>query len=460
MDTHFDLIVIGGGPGGYEAALHAAKLGLRTALIEKDTLGGTCLNRGCVPTKAMLHAAGLYAGLREAQRWGISVQGEAVDFAAMQARKNEIVTTLRGGIARLLKSAGVAVLAGEGCLLDAHTVRVCGPEGEQRLQARYVLLATGSVPGTLPLPGADLPGVWNSDRLLTAERIPASLVIVGGGVIGVEFASVFAALGSRVTVIEAADRLLPGMDREIAQNLTMIFKKRGVALHTGASVQRFEPTEAGVRCVYVEKEAQVDVEGETVLVCVGRKPFVGQTLAVGCGLVAERGAVRVDARGRTGLEGVWAIGDVTGGIQLAHYATAQGIVAVEDMAGVPPSIRIDVVPSCVYTDPEIACVGITADQAKEMYPGRAVRSGKCVLGGNARTMIAGAERSFIKVVADADSGVLLGAQLMCERASDLIGEFATAITHEMTVTQLHEVLRAHPTFYEAARDALSTVVKA
>ncbi len=459
----YDLIVVGGGPGGYEAALHAAKLGLRTALVEKRELGGTCLNRGCVPTKALLHGAEVYRAAQEAERWGVRTGEVAVDFAVMQAKKREIVSGLREGIGAKLRAAKVDVLTGTGCLLEAGAVRVADGESTTVLRGKAVLLATGAVPAALPLPGADLPGVWNSDALLEAERLPASLLIVGGGVIGVEFASAFAALGTRVTVIEARDRLLPEMDREIGQSLALLLKKRGVTVHLSASVAEFTECDAagmpGVRCAFTERGAQEHsfLDAEAALVCVGRKPFSDGLLAEGCGLAAERGAIRVDAKGRTALPGVWAIGDVTGGIQLAHYATAQGIAAAEDIAGRTAEMKLDVVPGCVYTDPEIACVGLTADAAKA--EGREVRTGKCVLGGNARTQIAGTDRSFIKLVADKESGVLLGAQLMCARASDMIGEFVTAIAQGLTLAQLQEGMRAHPTFYEAAGEAIEAAMR-
>ena len=455
--TQYDLIIIGGGPGGYEAALRAAKLGLSTALVERAQLGGTCLNRGCVPTKALLHAAGVYRGMAEAACWG--VQAEAtLDFACMQARKDAVVTDLREGIGKQLAAARVTVLTGQGSLLAAGRVQVSGAQGTQVLCAPHVLLATGAAPVRLPLPGAELPAVCDSDALLGAQDIPGRLVIVGGGVIGVEFASLFAALGAEVTVLEAADRLLPGMDRELAQNLSMILKKRGVQVHTAAAVQRFEALDVpGARCVYEAKGAQACVEADRVLVCVGRRPCAEAVLAEGCGLTAVRGAVQTDAQGRTALPGVWAIGDLTGGIQLAHVATAQGIAAVEAMAGVPPTVRLDCVPSCVYTDPEIACVGWTADQAKAA--GRAVLTGKCVLGGNARTRIAGAERSFMKLVADADTHALLGAQLMCERASDIVGELALAVACGLTLEDMRAPVRAHPTFEEAVRAAVDSALE-
>jgi dihydrolipoamide dehydrogenase len=458
--TELDVIVVGGGPGGYEAALHAAGLGLRTALVEKRELGGACLNRGCVPTKALLHAAELYAGLSEAERWGLRADGAALDFAAAQAHRREIVADLRDGVAGLLRKAGVAVFAGTGQLLDARTVRVTGPAAEPTtlLAAVGVLLATGAAPAALPLPGADLPAVLDSDALLEAETLPASLLIIGGGVIGVEFAGIFAGLGTAVTLLEARDRLLPDMDREIGQNLAMILKKRGVRVHTTTAVRGFAASEGpGVRCIFEDKTGEAVAEAEAALVCVGRRPSTEGLLAVGCGLEAERGRIPVGARGRTALSGVWAAGDLTGGVQLAHYATAQAVVAVDDMAGRAPSRRLDVVPACVYTDPEIACVGLTADEAKAAN--RVARAGKCVLGGNARTRIAGAGRSFIKLVADADTGALLGAQLMCGRASDIVGMFALAVAQGLTLAQVREVMCAHPTFYEAAGEALDAATR-
>ncbi|MDR3050633.1 MAG: dihydrolipoyl dehydrogenase [Oscillospiraceae bacterium] len=459
MSAAYDLIVIGGGPGGSVAALRAAKLGMRTALLERAQLGGTCLNRGCVPTKALLHAAELAAQLRRTARWGIHVESMTIDRAQMLAAQQETVTRLRDGLIRMLAAAKVDVLAGTGTLLPGPAVSLAGSDGSQVLPARHVLLATGSVPVRLPLPGADLPRVLSSDDLLTTGETLQSLLIVGGGVIGVEFASLYADLGAAVTLIEVADRLLPTMDRELSQSAAMLLKKHGVCLRLGATVQRFAPEGEGILCGFTEKGESSQAVADATLVCVGRRPYTEALIGPGCPpeVQNQRGAIPVDDRGRTAMPGVWACGDVTGGVQLAHYASAQGIAAVEDMAGVTPTINLQVVPSCVYTEPEIASVGMTADDARAA--GRAVRTGKQVLGGNARTLIQDVDRAFIKVVADADTGALLGAQLMCPRASDLVAELALAITQRLTLAQLAGVMRAHPTFGEAVGEAIEAALR-
>jgi len=465
MKTQYDVIVIGGGPGGYEPALHAAKLGLRTALIEKDTLGGTCLNRGCVPTKALLHAAELKRNTQAAASWGIGIHHTTLDFTALQSRVREVILYLRSGIAKQLNALNVEVISGTGQLINANTIRVTEASGTRELAAvRGILLAPGAKPATLQVPGALLPGVLDSDALLEAEHLPEALLIVGGGVIGAEFAAAFSGLGASVTLLEAQERLLPDMDRDIGLNLAAILKKRDVKVHVSATVQAFKGLNSkkprGIRCEYIPNNAEETAEiiADAALVCVGRRPCADEVLTPGCGLAAEHNAIPVDGRGRTALPGVWAAGDITGGVQLAHYAAAQGIVAVDDIAGLQPSMLLDTVPYCVYTDPEIACVGITVEQAKKQN--RQIHAGRCVLGGNARTLIADAERSFIKLVADAENEALLGAQLMCPRASDMIGQFSDAIAHGITLTELRQVMRAHPTFYEAAEGAIDSAIGA
>lgn len=447
----YDLVVIGGGPGGYVAAIRASQLGMKTALVEKRELGGTCLNRGCIPTKTLMHAANQY---RESADWtdlGLQLEGRRYDFAGLHQRKNAVIGQLRDGIAQLLKANKVDVYQAAGQIVDGNTVKA----GEETLTAGHILIAAGSVPAVPPISGADLPGVVTSDGLLEQQGVDCQrLLIIGGGVIGVEMASIYNALGKQVTIVEAAERILPPMDREISQNLSMILKKRGVEIYTGATVSAIQKTDNGLQCCFTYKKEEKTAEADVVLISVGRRPCTAGLFAEGFAVAqTERGFVEVDGQFRTSVPTISAIGDVIGRIQLAHAAEAQGIAAVEYMQGLEQaSVNYELVPSCVYTAPEIASVGMTADEAKKA--GRDVVTGKYIMNGNAKTIIEQQERGFIKVVFDKETGVLLGAQLMCARATDFISELVTAVSLGLTREQLARTMRPHPTFCEGITEAV------
>ena len=451
MADRYDLIVIGAGPGGYEAAIEAAKSGMKTALIERRELGGTCLNRGCIPTKTLLHTSELYREVSGACAVGLETENLRCNMAQLQARKNAVVEQLRGGIASLMKANKVTVVQGSASIVDSGRVRVEPDRTE--LETEHILIATGSTPAVPPIPGADLPGVVTSDELLDCDKLPQSLVIIGGGVIGMEFASVFSALGCRVTVVEALERILANMDKEISQNLKMIMKKRGVDIHAAAMVQEIAADpEGGLICSYTEKDKPAQAQGDLVLIATGRRActeglFAADASEAVKSMAMDRGRIQVNGCFETSVPGIYAIGDVTGGIQLAHAATAQGRNAVAAMAGKEPSIDLSVIPGCVYTDPEIGCAGITADEAKAA--GLEVISRKYVMGANGKSILSGQERGFIKVVAAADTHRILGAQMMCARATDMISQFSAAIVNGLTLEDLARVVFPHPTFSEA-----------
>lgn len=444
----WDLIVIGGGPGGYTAAIRAAQLGLRTALVERDAVGGTCLNRGCIPTKALIHAAERYEEMRECETFGLGAEGVSFDYPAMCERRDHVVGQLREGVERLLKGNKVERITGTARLLGPGRVQV----GEEVLEGTNILIAAGSRPALPPVPGLDLPGVLTSDDLLTGAAFYRRLAIIGGGVIGMEFAGLYQALGAEVTVLEALDRILPTLDWELSQNLSMLMKKKGVRLCAGARVERVERGPDGLVCTYTVKDRTETVTADAVLVATGRRANTDGLCAPEVDLGLERGAIPVDDRFQTCVPGIYAIGDaVKGSIQLAHAAAAQGINAVSILAGKEPPIDLSVVPSCVYVRPEMASVGRTEAQCKEA--GIPVKTAKYLTGSNGRSLIAGAGRGFIKVVYDGESGAVLGAQLLCERATDLVGEFASAVSRGETLEDMARVIRAHPTFAEAVGEA-------
>lgn len=448
----FDLVVIGAGPGGYETALAAARSMMRVALVEKDELGGTCLNRGCIPTKSLLHTAELLQAFRQSSIFGIEHSEAVCNFAALHERKNHVVQQLRDGIAQQMKQKKVTVLKGTGTILDEHTVRVRGEE-ETLLKTERILIATGSKPAIPPIPGIGLPHVETSDTLLEKTNgIYPRLLIIGGGVIGVEFASVFSALGSEVTIVEAMPRLVGNMDKEIGQSLKMLLKKREIQVFCDAQVQEIREEGAGLRCYCHQGEQQLELVADGILVCVGRKPFTEDLFEGDLRVEEDRGRILVDGHFQTSCPCIYAIGDVTGGMMLAHAATAQGSCALAHMLGRMPPVSLTI-PACIYTDPEIAAVGLTLEEARSS--GLQADSHKYPMSANGKSVLSQQERGFIKVVYEKESHRLLGAHLMCARASDLISEMTQALVRESTLEELVSVIRPHPTFSEGITEAVN-----
>ena len=445
----FDVAVIGGGPGGYVAAIRAAKLGKKTVLIEKDKLGGTCLNRGCIPTKALLHSAEVYDEVLKAASLGITVGEVSYDYAKIAARKEKVVTRLRGGIGALLKANGVTVINACASLIDAHTISA----GDQKIEADQIILASGSFPAKVPIPGSDKAGVMDSDGVLALTKCPESAVIVGGGVIGMEFASLFNSLGKKVTVIEMLPNILgPTMDPEISKSMMKILGKRGIDIQINAKVLEIKD---GLTVVYEKDGKQSEAKGEIVVIAVGRRPDTAKLNLDAVGVATERGFVKVDDNLRTTVPNIFAIGDITGKIQLAHVASAQGIVAAHNAAGENRMMHYNIVPSCIYTNPEISSVGLNETQAREK--GLDVKVGSFAIGGNGRCMVMEASDGFAKLVTDAKTGEILGGQIMAPRATDMIAEIAAAMRAEATVEELSDTIHPHPTVSEIVMEAAHDV---
>lgn len=445
----YDLIVIGAGPGGYVAAIKAAQLGKTVAVVEKDKVGGTCLNRGCIPTKALMHTADLIEEIKKAEEIGIRTEGVSVDFAKMHERKREVVDKLVGGVESLFSANGIDLYRGTAFVAGNHAVLT----GDETLEGKNILLATGSVPARPPIPGLDLPGVVTSDDLLEGEGLETdSLVIIGGGVIGVEIASVYHALGADVTIIEAMDRILPLMDKEISQNLNMILKRRGIKIFTGAMVESVEEKD-GLTVHFTAKEKAQEVCAKNVLVSIGRRANTQGLIADQLDLKLERGYVPVDEHYRTCEEGIYAIGDIVkGGIQLAHAASAEGINAVCHMFGEAEEKELSLIPSCIYTSPEIGSVGITEAQAKEA--GIPVIVGKSTTNANGKSLISSADRGFVRLIFHAETKVLLGVQIMCLRATDMLGVLTETVANGLTLEDMAKAVWPHPTFSEAIGEAI------
>ena len=456
--SDYQLIVIGAGPGGYTAALRAAKLGLHTAIVERREVGGTCLNRGCIPTKTLLHASQVYSDAAEGARMGVHAGNISYDMGEIFAYKRSVSDKLRQGIHALLKGAKVDVVEGTAQITAPGEVTVTAPDGAAvQYTAERILAATGSVNVRPPIPGLELPGVMTSDELLEGTDKPyESLVIIGGGVIGVEFATFYSNLGCRVTLVEGMANLLPMMDRELGQNLAQILKKKGVEVLTSAMVQSLEPAEGGL-CVHLrQKDKDVAVTGEKVLCAIGRRAYFDGLFAPEMMPSLNGKRLLVDENYQTSIPGVYAIGDASSAVQLAHVAAAQGTDCVERMCGSKGTTDLRVIPSCIYSAPEIAVVGLTEAEAKEQ--GIPAVSGKCTLFSNARTIIEDPGRCFMKLVGRTDTREVIGAQLMCQHASDMISQISTAMVNHLTAEQLLSVMRPHPSFEEAMAEAVENLI--
>ncbi|MDO4178381.1 MAG: dihydrolipoyl dehydrogenase [Phascolarctobacterium sp.] len=456
--SEFDVVVIGGGPGGYVCAAECAKLGKKTALIEKSDLGGTCLNRGCIPTKSLLHAAELYSEISRGEEFGVQAENIFIDFAKLKDKKNDVIVTLRSGVEAMLKAAKVSVIKGEGFVLESGKVLVKALDGsEATISCNDIVVATGSVPARPPIPGLELPGVMTSDDIL--ENVPAlkSIVIIGGGVIGLEFATLYSELGAKVTVIEGLPKILATMDKDISQSLTVQMKKHGLEIVTDALVGKVEQADDGLRCIYAVKGEVKEAVGEAVLVAVGRRVELNKVFAEGFMPECERGRAVVNEQMLSSIPHVYVIGDAAAGYpQLAHAASAQGVVAACAIAGAVSKINLNLVPGCVYTSPEIASVGLTEAEAKEQ--GISIHVGKVPTTANGKSILTNQERGFVKVLAD-DSGKIVGAQLFSARATDMVGEFALAINSGMNEVDALSIIRPHPTFEEMLGEALAVCVQ-
>ncbi len=446
----FDIAVIGGGPGGYTAAAKAAKAGKSVVLFEERELGGTCLNRGCIPTKALLRSAEAYHKARNSADLGVSARGVELDESVMHERKDQVVQTLRAGVNSLMVKSGVTVVHERAMVAGPHTVQTPW----QDYEVGSIIVATGSVPAIPPIEGIRIPGVYTSDDLLSSDAPSlSSIVIVGGGVIGLEFASMYSAIGVQVFIVEAAERILPTFDKEVSQRMATALKKRGVEINVRCRVTSFSGTPGQMEVSFQDKKGSEQVlRAEGVLVAVGRTPSTKGLFAEGAEPHMERGAIVVDELGRTSIPGVYAIGDVRHhGIQLAHVAAAQAENVVSTILGKEPEVDESLVPGCVYTFPEIAQVGMTEAQAKDA--GIEVVRAKALASANGKCLIEGVDVGMAKLVAEKGTGRILGAQLVCPHATDMIAELALAIKGKLCAADLVSAIHPHPTVSEMVRDA-------
>ncbi|MCF0220296.1 MAG: dihydrolipoyl dehydrogenase [Muribaculaceae bacterium] len=429
----FDLIIIGCGPGGYPAAAAAASDGLNVAIVERDELGGTCLNRGCIPTKCLCRTADVMLTAREAAHFGIVAPNPTVDYPAAVERKNNVINDLRQGVESVLQN--VTIIRGEARFCDHNLIEV----NLEHYTAPKFIVATGARPAMLPIEGAEM--ALTSDEILAMTELPASLVVIGGGVIGLEFASIFNALGVAVTVVEYCPEILPNFDAEVAKRLRMALKRRGIEFNLGAAVKAIRP---GGTVVFDQKGKEKEVQGEQVLMAVGRRAVVPEGLD--CEL--NRGAIKVNPETfETSIPGIYAIGDVNGLCQLAHAATAQGLRVVGRDVDLAP------VPAAVFTFPEAATVGITEDAARAQ--GYDLRIGKSTFRSNGKALAMGETDGMVKVVIDNATDLILGASIVGPHAADLIHELSTAMAAGITARRVAAAVHAHPTLAEVLPAALA-----
>jgi dihydrolipoyl dehydrogenase len=438
----FDLVVVGGGVGGYPAAINGARLGAKVAIVEQGAWGGTCLNLGCIPTKALIHGVEVLKTVREAATFGVKVpDGVELDWGALQERKQKIVGGLTNGVQTLLKANGIEMVTGRGRLVEAGRVAVDGRD----LSARAVVLAPGSAPARPPFPGAEL-GL-TSDDVLAIDHVPASLVVIGGGVVGMEFASLFNLLGTQVTVVEMLDQLVTPVDPTIASRFQQLLQRRGIKFHLSTTVEAVEGSDGAFRVRFGGET----VEAETVLVATGRRPTTSDMGLEEAGVKLERGAIAVDDNLQTSVAGVYGVGDATMISMLAHTATYQGeLAAVNALGEKRLTADYSAIPSCIYTDPEIAFVGLSEAAAKAA--GDQVRTGTFPFTALGRAQILGDTTGQVKLVADKD-GYLLGATIMGPRATDLIAELTLALNQGLTAAEVAHTVHAHPTLPEAVMEA-------
>ncbi len=445
----YDLAVIGAGPGGYTAALKAVSLGLSVALIEKEQTGGTCLNRGCIPTKALLHTAQLYKNMKNAYNLGIITQGLSYDAVKMHERADSVVFNIRTNLEALLKRAGIHCIKGNARIKSEGLVVI---NDTDTLECSYILIASGS---KVSIPRAE--GIedcaFTSDDILTGKAdVPADfndVVIVGGGVIGCEMAEIYSSLCKKVTILEFQNRILSTQDREISQTLSASFRKRGIDVITGAALTRCRKENGRIICDYVSGDSMHSVECDLLISAAGRRANTDGIFEPGF-IETVGSAIVTDASHRTSRSGIYAVGDaVHGAVQLAHYAAACGKNTACIIAGIPPVIDESVVPCCIYTDPEIACVGMSKDEAAEKEI--AVNVKKYPISANGKASIETDERGFVKLITDSN-GIIKGAQLVCPRASDMISELAVAISRKMHFSDIAGVIHPHPTVAESIAD--------
>lgn len=448
------IAIIGGGPAGYVSAIRASHLGAEVTLVEKDLVGGTCVNRGCIPTKSLISSVNIYNAVRNSHEFGISVSKVRADFPQMMRRKERMILETREGILKLLDANKVILKHGCATLSGPNEGTIKSEGGSEKFSADHIILATGSRPKRLSNLDYDDPCILTTDDALELERVPESMIVLGGGAVGVEFACIFAGLGVKVFIMEMEDQLIPGEDRRIARFLLQELDEMGIEALLGSTMENAATSGSnGIRVLAGDGN---EIAAERLLVCIGREPFTEGLGIEGLDLkMSEKGVIQVDERMCTSVEGVYAVGDINGKAMLAHAASAQGITAVENALGTGFAADYSAIPRCTYSNPEVASVGLSRDQARSM--GKMARIGKALFGGNGKALVMGNGRGLAQIVAEEGTGKILGAQIIGPRASEMIAELAVAVRNELTAEDLGETMHPHPALgeivQEAARDA-------
>lgn len=453
--ARYDVVIIGSGPGGEVAALRAVQLGLKTAVVEKEQVGGVCLNVGCIPTKALLHCADLLEETREGKKFGVITGAVSFDLKGAMGHKDRVVKTMRGGLEGLFKNKQIDLHRGFGRVVAANQVAVKGADGaETTLDTRTIIIAVGSAPRSLPFAPIDEQRIVSSTGALSLPEVPRHLAIIGAGAIGCEFASMYRAFGAQVTLIEMLPRVVPAEDEEISAELDKTFRKRGIKIYTGAKTKSVDKREDGLTITLDDASGnEISLDADYLLVGAGRSP-----LSKGIGLeelgvqMDQRGYIITDGMMQTNVPGIYAIGDVIPTPWLAHVASAEGVIAVEHIAGQHPHpINYNHIPGCTYCSPEIASVGLTEAQANEQ--GYTVKVGKFPFAAVGKATVLGQRNGFVKIVAEEQYGEILGFHMIGPRVTELIAEGGLALSHEATVESLLATIHAHPTLYEAIHEA-------
>ncbi len=453
-DIDIDITIIGAGPGGYVAAIKAAQLGAKVALIEKENIGGTCLNWGCIPTKAFVRSASVFKDLKEADSYGLSAENVSVDINNVVNRKNEIVAQLVGGIEFLIEKNNISLFRGHAELIDSNTVFVKHGNKETTIHTKDMILATGSKSSTVPIKGVDSENVITSNEILNIKSMPKSLVIIGGGVIGMEFAFIFKNLGVDVTVVEFANSILEALDDDISSEIASVAEEKGIKVYSSSKVTEILDTENKEKIVVFSKDEKKHyVTGDKVLLAVGRQPNMDGLDLQKLGIdLNDRGrGIKVNEKMQTNIPNIYAIGDVTNIIQLAHVASHQGIVAVENILGHDATMNYDVVPSAVFTDPEIGVVGLSEKEAKKQNI--KISTGVFPFEANGKALTLGESRGFAKIIKDKNTNKILGASIVGPHATDLIHELALAVKNGLKDVDIIETIHAHPTTSESIHEA-------
>ena len=448
------VVVIGAGPGGYVAAIRLAQLGAEVILIEKDKLGGTCLNVGCIPTKVLLHCAEVVTNLGEAQELGVKVDSSSINWDKVQEKRKKISSQLVMGVGSLVKANKIKLIEGSASFVDKHTLNIVKKDKtEEKLTFDKLIIASGSVPAIPPIPGVkECPACIDSTAALELDKVPKSMLVIGGGVIGIEMATAYSAFGTKVTIVEALPKILPLMDGELSKMLKKSMQEKNIEILTGTKVLSVETTALGAKVNVEMDQGNKSFEAEKVLVAVGRRTYTESLDLAAAGIANDRGRITVNDKMQTNVEGIYAIGDCLGKVMLAHVASAQGEVAAENIMGANKKFNGATSPSCVYTDPEFAGVGLTEEQAKEQNKDYEV--GRFPLAANGKALIANGGQGVVKVIKGKEYNEILGVHILGPRATDLIAEAALMIGMEATAEDVIETIHAHPTLTEAVREAV------